>query len=182
MWNRNLCAMNAPIFVIVCSWGNNNICTHHDHNNDTNNVPWQVHEPDVKELNWKALEWEFWTCIDGSWKERRNVLMETSGWDIGEIGRTVKKRCFSRFVVSKWNVVFAYNVVKMMLPHDCYPLLEKKTLFTKATSLVIIEALHNHVASVATVTTPPWHRASKTIWPPNFTVNAYRLSQNIVKP
>ena len=34
-------------------------------------------------------------------------------------------RSFSRLVVSKWNVVFAY--MKMMVPHDCRSLLEKKT-------------------------------------------------------
>ena len=45
---------------------------------------------------------------------------------------------FFKVVVSKWNVVFAYNVVKMMLPHNCHALLEKKILVTKATSLVII--------------------------------------------
>ena len=47
-------------------------------------------------------------------------------------------RCFSRLVVSKWNV-FAYNIMKMMAPHDCHAFLEKKknTIVTKATSLVI---------------------------------------------
>ena len=34
-------------------------------------------------------------------------------------------RCFSRLVVRKWNVVFAY--MKMMVPNDCLSLLEKKT-------------------------------------------------------
>ena len=34
-------------------------------------------------------------------------------------------RCFSRLVVSKWNVVFAY--MKMMVPNDCRSFLAKKT-------------------------------------------------------
>ena len=47
--------------------------------------------------------------------------------------RTCERRCFSRLVVSKWNVVFAYSIMK----HDCHALLEKQTIVTKATSLVI---------------------------------------------
>ena len=49
----------------------------------------------------------------------------------------MKQDVFQGLVVSKWNVLFAYNVVKMMVPHDCHALLEKKTIVTKATSLVI---------------------------------------------
>ena len=48
-----------------------------------------------------------------------------------------KTRCFSRLVVSKSNVAFAYDIVKMMVTHDCHALLEKKTIVTDATSLVI---------------------------------------------
>ena len=48
-----------------------------------------------------------------------------------------KARHFSRLVVSKWNVLFGCNLVKMMVPHDCHALLEKKTIVTKATPLVI---------------------------------------------
>ena len=48
----------------------------------------------------------------------------------------MKQDVFQGFLVSKWNVVFAYYVVKRMLPHDCHPLLEKKTIVTKATKRV----------------------------------------------
>ena len=34
-------------------------------------------------------------------------------------------RCFSRLVVSKWNVL-AQSIMKMMVPHDCLAILEKK--------------------------------------------------------
>ena len=52
--------------------------------------------------------------------------------DVGD-AHPAKEDVFSRLVVSKWNVVFAYSIMK----HDCHALLEKKTIVTKAASLVI---------------------------------------------
>ena len=62
--------------------------------------------------------------------------MGTSGRDFGE-EHPAKQGVFLRLVVSKWNVVFGQNLMKMMVPHDYYALLEKKTIVTKVTSLVI---------------------------------------------
>ena len=60
--------------------------------------------------------------------------------DILENWASSETRCFSR-LVSKWNVVFAYNIMKMMVAQDCHALLKKKKkkkiILTKATSLVI---------------------------------------------
>ena len=44
--------------------------------------------------------------------------------------------------ISEWNVVFAYNIMKMMVPHDCHALLKEKTTVTEATSLVITLTVH----------------------------------------
>ena len=49
---------------------------------------------------------------------------------------------FKVVAVSEWNVVFAYNIMKMMVPHDCHALLKEKTTVTEATSLVITLTVH----------------------------------------
>ena len=48
----------------------------------------------------------------------------------------------SSIKVRKWNVVFAYNIMKMMVPHDCHALLKERTIVTEATSLVITLTVH----------------------------------------
>ena len=98
-----------------------------------------MRDPDVKELiiiekdlneNYGLVLMGHKTKEEMSWWEQVDEILNKWG--------TLWNKMFFKVVVSKWNVVFAYNVVKMMLPHDCHPLLEKKTIVTKATSLVII--------------------------------------------
>ena len=74
------------------------------------------------------------------------------------------------------------SVCNRILPVPVFQINHEKSDWQPKPCFSWIEALHNHVASLATVTTPPWHRAGKTIWPPNYTVNVYCLSQNIVNP
>ena len=38
-------------YKCFCNKGNSNVCTHHGHNDDTENIPKEVHLPDVRDLN-----------------------------------------------------------------------------------------------------------------------------------
>ena len=78
--------MGVQIFVIVtklngnfckCNKNNSIICTYHDHNGDTNNVPWQVREDDVKEIG-KDLGDNFAPVLRSSKKKGENLM---SWWD-----------------------------------------------------------------------------------------------------
>ena len=89
-----------------------------------------MHEPDVKEIE-KDLD-ENSGLVLRSYKKKekchgRNKWIRYWKWESSET------RCFSRLLVSIWNIVFAYNIIKMMVPHDCYALMEKKRIVTKAT-------------------------------------------------
>ena len=94
-----------------------------------------MNEPNVKEIE-KDLDENFGPLLRSH--KRKG---EMSWWgqvdDILENWASSETRCFSRLVVSKWNVVFAYNIMKMMVPQDCHALLKKKIFVTKATSLMI---------------------------------------------
>ena len=94
-----------------------------------------MHQPSVKEIE-KDLDENFRPVLRSHKKKG-----EMSWWgqvdDILGNWASSETRCFSRLVVSKWNVVFAYSIMKMMVPQDCHALLKKKIIVTKATSLVI---------------------------------------------
>ena len=83
-------------------------------------------------------------------KETIKTKGEMSRWghlvdEILGMGTLWNKMFFSKLAVSKWNVWYANNVVKMMVPHDCLALLENKIIVTKTTSLVIIVHLCSNV-------------------------------------
>ena len=82
-----------------------------------------MNEPNVKEIE-KDLDENVGPVLRSHKKKGENVMVGTSGSGI-EDGHPAKQDVFQGLVVSKWNVLFAYNVVKMIVPHDC-PLLSWK--------------------------------------------------------